>query len=134
MLTQYTPLTLPLIEEGQLMADLEAAFASLQAQLVAFREVYGDNARGAKATLALKIVLVSSTNKDDPHTFGVKSTLHTSAPNRPATITIAQGDVNPDTGQPALFVRLEGSTEDPPRQAHLPLVEGQPVTEPAAGE
>lgn len=122
---QFEPLTLGLVEQGDLLDESNRAFQDMHRQLCRFVEHYGERAKGAAAEMTITIKL--KCESVDDRVFGVEGTYKTKMPSRPARNTKAI-QVTEDDGTTMLMVRSSGSTPGDPNQLHLPIAEASPVT------
>lgn len=114
---RFVPLRLSLIEEGELLEAVDEALADMQHRLTEYTQQWGEQAKGAKASLKLEVTL-KVTNPTEAH-VEVAGRLATSLPKRPVRVTSAFAN-RTDEGAYALFVRDSGSTAGDPTQMHLP--------------
>ncbi|MCC7334413.1 MAG: hypothetical protein IT422_04935 [Pirellulaceae bacterium] len=127
--TQFVPLTGQLVDEGVFLQDLNMELADLQDRIVKYVEQFGDNALKAVAKLDIQVAL--KVENTDDKAFSVKTTIKTTMPKRPASVSMAMGGVD-DGGKMALFVRSSGSDEVHPRQMKLATRDGR-VIDPETG-
>ena len=121
----YKPLTLEMLEEGRLKADLDAKFREAQATLCAYMKKHGDRATKAKATVTLKLVLIATDPED--MLVSVRADLNSTTPTRPPTASAAFIDTA-DDGTRVLFARASGSDSHPdPRQGKLLTESGEAI-------
>jgi len=116
MAAKFVPLTLNLIEEGQFLADLDAALAEAQRKLIEFVELEGAKAKKAKSVLKIAIALTAADVENAAYTIATE--IKTTYPGRLNQVSLAVQEYTDDQ-QPALFVRASGSDEDSPRQGKL---------------
>lgn len=125
MARKYKPLELQLIDEGKFIQDCNDTLRENMAKLLEYKKKHGrDAAKGTKAVLNMKVTI--QFDGVDDGDFSVKGQLSQTLPSRPPTITKAIEDQEQD-GQPTLFVRNTGSTEDSPRQGILTTKSGEVV-------
>lgn len=124
--TQFVPLTGQLVDEGVFLQDLNLELADLQDRIVKYVEQFGDNALKAVAKLDIQVAL--KVENTDDKAFSVKTTIKTTMPKRPASVSMAMGGVD-DGGKMALFVRSSGSDEVHPRQLKLATRDGRVVNQ-----
>lgn len=124
--TQFVPLTGQLVDEGVFLQDLNMELADLQDRIVKYVEQFGDNALKAVAKLDIQVAL--KVENTDDKAFSVKTTIKTTMPKRPASVSMAMGGVD-DGGKMALFVRSSGSDEVHPRQLKLATRDGRVVNQ-----
>lgn len=129
--TKFVPLDPTLIDEGMFLEDLAAELTALQEALALFRKQYGDKAEKAVAKLTVEIALKVE-NCEDEGAYSVKTTMKTTQPKRPASVSIAIGGVD-DSGKQTLFVRRAGSDGNHPKQMKLATRNGR-VVDPETGE
>lgn len=129
-MANYRPLTLGLIEQGQLERDFNEEFLKVQQRLCAYVDAWGERAGKAKAEVTLKLTMVADRPED--FLFSVKGSITHKLPSRPARITSCFSDKGED-GQPCLFSRASGTTPGEVRQAVIFTDDGKPV-DPATGE
>lgn len=128
--TQFVPLTVDLIDEGEFQDDFNAELKSLQIALAKFRRQWGEKSKGAKAVLAVKITL--SVESHDDGAYAIKTSIESKIPKRPDTVSLAiEGQDQNDSL--ALFVRTSGSDRDDPRQSKLATRDGRTI-DPVTGE
>jgi len=125
----YAPLTVALIEEGNLEKDLQEEFAAQMREHVAFVKKYGEDADKSTSELVLKIKL----KYDGEDGFSVKSTVDHKCPGRLPHVTRARLDVTED-GEEVIVVRRAGSDHNEPRQAKLATVDGRAIVDGEAVE
>lgn len=126
MATQFVPLNAKLIDEGEFLIDLNLELRELQEAVVKFARAHGEKAKGAKAKLVAEIEL--KIEDADDNTFSIKTSMKSTAPKRPASVSIALSDTD-DDGTPALFVRKSGSDDDHPRQLKLATKDGRIINQ-----
>jgi len=117
MTTKFKDLDLELVNEGQTFTEFKEQFEALQHELVAYTRQWAEQAKGAKASINLKLTL----SIDDPKTltFGILPEVKvTGPPVSPPIKTFSMGGTR-QTGNLGLFVGVTGSHADPPQQAHL---------------
>jgi hypothetical protein len=124
MATKFVPLTLQGLDEGEFLDDADAEFAALQKRLVAFVRQYGDKADKAVAELNIKLTIKC----EDPQNnlCSVKSAFALKIPCRPASVSAAIMDSDPE-GDEGLFVQRSGSSAGNPRQQKLATRDGRCV-------
>jgi hypothetical protein len=125
MATKFKGLQFSLIDEGRFERECDEELQSLMKQLIQYKRKYGkDKAEGAKAVLTVKVSLQFD-GRDDAD-FSIKGTISKQTPARPPSLTVAvEGDEQ--DGEPTLFVRASGSTDDTPRQSVLSTKDGRVV-------
>lgn len=120
----YVPLRLDLIEQGRFTKDVDKALRRLQRQLCLYADEHGERADKAKGELTLKISLVCLNAREGQ--FAVKTDMTAKSPTRPTRATVTfQGE--DDNGQPCLFTRASGTTQEPPQQRVLCTEDGDLV-------
>lgn len=124
VMDNYTNLTFDLIEEGRLKGELEDELAKVMTALCRYRKKYGDEARGAKAQVVLKVTLKIEDPKDE--FYSVVSTLESKMPGRPQRATLAIEGTD-EKGRPILFSRKSGSSGDHPDQQRLCTDAGETI-------
>ena len=112
----FLPLEFKLIDEGGCLADTEKNLADLQEALISHCKEYGDKSEGAKAEMAMKIILTH----EGKGLFSIKHSHKTTLPAKPAVISLAMADED-QTGQKRFMVRQKGSTFADPHQGTLAL-------------
>lgn len=131
MPTQFVPLTLELIDEGTFLADVNEEVADVQDQMAKFRKQYGPKSAKAKGKLTIELEFsVEGDGEEDA--FAVKSSIKTSLPKKPASVSLAMGGETED-GKLALFVRTSGSDKTHPQQLKLATQDGKAI-DPDTGE
>jgi hypothetical protein len=118
------PLTLGLIAEGRFLQAANEDLLDMQAKLLEYTTVHGDEAKGAKARLIIEITLAVEAPKDEM--FSIRAVTKTALPSRPASVTLAVADETRD-GAPCLAVRRSGSDELTPRQGKLATADGRVI-------
>jgi hypothetical protein len=128
-MSQFKPLTLDLIEEGDFLKAVNEALLDVQRQLLEVVGRYGAQAcSGMKAGLTVSIGFKMEDMGD--RTFSIAGDIRKTVPTRPKVHTVGLSD-QLDDGRPALFVRATGSSIDDPRQGLLfPSEEPQPEAAP----
>ena len=121
---KFVPLTLSLIEEGELIADFNESFRDLQTALIDYAAKHGEEAAKAKATITLKVSIAVASVHDDQ--FAVSALLNVTMPRRPAKSSLALSATD-DDGVPTLFARASGTTKDEPRQHRLCTDDGRTI-------
>lgn len=124
----FVPLTLGLLEQGDLLDECNKEFQRLQRELCKFVDHYADRAKGAEATLTLKIKIKCESVEDG--VYGIDASYSTKLPARPSRNTKAI-QVTEENGVSMLCVRDTGSTPGDPSQLHLPLVPPVEATTPS---
>jgi hypothetical protein len=116
-MSQYKPLTLELIEEGDYLKAVNNALLELQRQMIVVKREYGAEAcKGMVGSLSAKIKIKLEDMGE--RTFSISGEITKSVPIRPKMTTVGLED-DQDSGVPALFVRSTGSSQDDPRQGVL---------------
>lgn len=123
---QFEPLTLDLIDEGTFVVQGNADLLRLQKDLLEYVEAWGEQAKGAKATLVLKVTL--RCDNPEHEVYSIKTDSELKLPRRPSTVSNAIADMTEDN-KPALFVRRSGSDAGDPRQKKLATHDGRVVNE-----
>ncbi|MEL6109854.1 MAG: hypothetical protein AAFU85_27915 [Planctomycetota bacterium] len=122
--TQFVPITLDLIDEGELKEQIEEGIAEAAKVLRAYRIKYGDDAKKAVASVKVKIGFCCV----DP-TQGLTAIVwdvDVARPKRPANLTSAM-DMYDAEGRPALLVKAGGSDDEDPRQMKFSTADGRDV-------
>jgi hypothetical protein len=116
--------TLALIDEGELLAEAEEQFASLQRRMAGYARLWRDAARGAKATLTLKLTV----KVEDPTEgmFSVRGETVARVPSRPAHVTSAISAAG-EGGEEVLMCRASGTANDNPCQRRLFTQDGRAI-------
>lgn len=122
--TQFVPLELNLIDEGEFLREANFNLAKLQESLRHFRREHGEKSVGAKGKLVMEVVLSCEKSGDD--VFGIKTQNKITLPTAPPSITVAIAGENQD-GTPCLFVRQTGSSFDSPKQGIMATHDGEIV-------
>ena len=121
---KFVPLTIDLVEEGELISDFNDSFRDLQTALIDYVAKHGENAEKAKAVITLKVTLGVASVHDDQ--FTVASSLNVTMPKRPTRASLALSAVD-DDGVPSLFARASGTTKEEPRQQRLCTEDGRAI-------
>ena len=121
---KYVPLTISLVDEGNFVENANADLARVQQAMVDFAKEHGELADGAKAKLTLEIEIKCQSAKDN--FFSIDSGTKITLPQRPHSVTTAQGDRD-EQGHASLWVRPTGSSEAPPTQAKLATARGEAI-------
>jgi hypothetical protein len=122
---KFVPLVFDGIEEGRFKTDVvDKAIAEVQAELIKYCKKHGEKAKGAKAGVVIKITLAKEDKGDG--IFSIKATAQQVRPCPPASVTMAMV-AETDVGDPALFTRASGSTNDSPVQGVLCTQDGRNV-------
>jgi hypothetical protein len=125
MARNYKPLALGLIDEGKFLKDVNDSISESVKKLLEYKKKYGKEAAiGSKAVINVKVTL--QFDGIDEGDFSIKGQIGVALPSRPATVSKAIEEMN-DAGEPTLFVRNTGSTEDSPRQGILTTKAGEVV-------
>lgn len=122
--TTFVPLTGELIDEGEFLGDLNLELAELQESIVKFCRLHGEKAKGAVACIDIKIAM--KVENPDDQAYSVKTSLKSTLPKRPASISLAMGGTD-DDGKQALFVRKSGSDDSNPKQMKLATRDGRTI-------
>lgn len=131
--SKFVPLTLELVDEGELVRDINAELADVQKRLIAFVKSHGDKALKSSAKLKIEIAIVCTNPNPRDQAFAIKSQLSTMFPKRPASVSLAMaGDTQDD--EPCLFVRQSGSDNTPPAQGKLATRDGREITDKGTAE
>lgn len=121
--SQFVPLTAGLIDEGQFIQDLDDELRDVQEAISKYRRVHSTKSKSAKAKLTIEIELgVEGDGEED--VFSVKTSMKTTLPKKPASVSIAMGGQD-DDGRMALFVRRAGSDDHHPKQLKLATQDGK---------
>lgn len=116
-MSQYKPLSLELIEEGDYLKAINAALLEAQKQLIEVKRTYGAEACAgmvAKITATVKLKVEDMGDR----TFSIAGEIGKSVPFRPKMLTVGIEDDTNGSG-PALYVRSSGSSHIDPRQGVL---------------
>lgn len=127
----FIPLTLGLVEQGDLLDECNKEFQRTQRRLCAFVDHFGEKAKGATAELTIKLKI--KCESVDDRVFGIEGTYQAKLPQRPARNTKAI-QITEDDGTAMLFVRDTGSTPGNPNQLHLPMEQEQKQADEATSE
>lgn len=128
---KFAPLALELIDEGRYLKDVNLGIDKIVQAMIQYKKDHGKTAAtGVKAELHCKLVLCFDGLDDSD--FSVKGTTAVKMPGPPARTTRAIENEEQD-GQPHLWVRASGGTNDSPRQAVIATHDGRTVN-PATGE
>ena len=113
------------IEEGRFLGNVNLDLEELQAKLIEHVRQYGREAtKGAKAKLQIEVSL--SFEGRDNTDYSIKATTKRVLPGRPASVTVGIADEK-ENGDPTLFVRQSGSTDDTPKQGVLATRDGRTI-------
>lgn len=120
MATQFAPVGLDTIEQGQFLRDSEEAFAKIQGDFI--RHV-GQHKKNASAALNLKINLSYDAEKKS---YAIITSVEAKMPKAPPSVTSAfvSEDMN---GQPCLFSQAAGTSDGDPKQLRLTDDQGEPI-------
>ena len=113
----YVPMSLELIDEGELLNELEHAVQQAGRSLAHFVDTRKDDAKGATCEVTLKLKLKCS----DPE-MGVIAASHqvvVKPPQSPSRTTLMLVSETQD-GKPGVLVKDGGSDEGDPRQLKFP--------------
>ncbi len=130
MLTQFSPLSVELIEEGRFLAAVNDDLRKAQASIVQHVKKYGPLAKKSKAVVKITVALICTDPENDG--YATKATTSLTVPGRPPSVSLAIGG-EMDDEQNVLFVRRSGSGKDSPRQRVLTTEDGREV-DPEMGE
>ena len=120
------PLELRLLNECTFDDEIKKEFAQLQNDFLTFVKKHRDNAKGKKAKFTIEVELKAEDPKHDY--YSISTSIKKALPQPPATATTGIGDVG-EEGQLSLFVRVEGSSYDTPRQQLIPGLKESTVDE-----
>lgn len=112
----FQPVTLELIEEGNLLQDLNAELDRVQRQLCHYVDKHGSKAEKASASVSLKVTLRCESIED--YRYSIKGEVGSKLPNRPPRLSLAM-QLEDEPGQPCLFARAPGTSETHPRQSTI---------------
>lgn len=121
------PLELGHVEQGKFLQAADQEFGDLQHRILQHLIRHGDRAAGAKASLEIKITLELSKHKNDTSAIGIKATMKTTLPSRPAAVTLGHVEINEDGGRHHVLVQPTGSSTDNPLQKTFATEDGRPT-------
>lgn len=114
---------LSLINQGRLLARFNQAVLKAQEQYTAHVKKWGSDAKGAKATITMKLTMVCTSGESGETEIRAKVTLV--PPDDPEMTSVAT--VDKERPEALLFVRPDGSSEDPPCQMVMATYDGRTV-------
>ena len=124
MAHHFAALTLDLIDEGRLAAQLEEKIREAQVAIIDHLDRYEGKAEKAKAKVGLEVEMVCVDPEE--RTFAVLGQVKIALPKPPQSATLALADRD-EEHLPVLLVRKSGSTHDNPRQGVLATKDGRTV-------
>lgn len=118
------PLDVNLIDEGKFIANVNSAIQKIQAELIKHVDTYKLEAKGAKTSAKIEILLVCT----DPKTgnYGCAVNISTSLPKMPASVSWLIGGET-QTGDKCLLCKKSGSDSDDPKQLKLCTDDGRKI-------
>lgn len=129
--TKFVPVELDLIDEGLFLKSINEELKAVMQQMIAFKKQHGsERSQGAKGILTIKVTVQFEGRDEDD--FSIKGVITKQTPARPASLSVALQGEEQD-GQPTLFVRQSGSSQDNPKQAKLCTKDGRTI-DPDTGE
>ena len=128
MTTTFHPVTLELIDEGQLLPSLQLDFDDLQDQFMRYCQEHGPKADKAVAVLTLKIKIgCQAGDRPKDNRYAIQAEIDKKMPKRPPTLTYALPAETQD-GKTALHCQATGTNGGNPAQK---LLNTLPENEPA---
>jgi len=121
------PLTLEMISEGELLADVNDELTAVEGQMVRFVERFGDNADKAKGKVMMLIVM--EYDAESPSEISVTGKISSVVPKRPGRT--CRGGI--DRVRKSVVCLPSGATGDDPGQARLCTSDGRAIN-PRTGE
>jgi hypothetical protein len=121
MATQFVPINLGLIKQGDFIDECEKAFRDAQVKLIKHVEQYG---RTAAAIVNAKISIKYDSEKES---YAIVTDVDEKLPKAPPKVTTAFVSEDPATGQACLFGKASGTENDNPRQQLLCTQDGKTV-------
>lgn len=127
MKSQFVPVELDNIEQGDFIREVKKAFAKLQQDFVAFVEEHQVSTK-ASLNVGVDIRFKKTSERSDKlaGNYGIVTKIVPNLPNKPSGVTTAYVAENND-GKRTLFTQSGGTTKDNPRQAHLQEPSGQTI-------
>lgn len=119
MATQFAPVELGTIKQGEFTDEFEQAFRRIQTGLIAHTTEYK---RTATAVLSAKITIKYDGEKE---AFAIVTDIDEKLPKKPSKVTTAFVSEDPVNGELCLFSQATGSNAGNPRQALLCDEKGQ---------
>ena len=121
MATQFAPVELATIKQGDFLQLSEDNFQQLQAEFIKYIE---ENKISADAELTMKVKLHYEKSKES---CSIITQIEKKLPKLPATVTSAFVGEKHHGGQKCLFAQAAGATEDNPRQTKLCTDSGEVI-------
>ena len=113
---EFVPLSLELINEGDLLRDFNQKIIDGSEELLAYRERHGDiSSEGKEITISLKVKIKLDNPQED--FYSIKGEIEMKVPNPPAKVSL--GLQRESGGVQKLMVQDSGSTKDDPKQMKL---------------
>ena len=125
MATQFAPVELGTIKQGEFVDECEKAFRRIQKGLIVHTEEFK---RSATAVLTSKITIKYDAEKE---AFAIVTDIDEKLPKKPSKVTTAFVSEDPASGEVCLFSQAAGTTKGNPRQSLLCTEKGEslsPVT------
>jgi hypothetical protein len=121
MATQFNPVELATIKQGEFIAACQEAFVEAQQRLLEHVDKHGQT---ATATVAMKVDIKYDADKES---YAILSDVQVKAPKKPSQVTTAFVSEDPATEKQCLFAPAGGSTADNPRQTIMHDGGGAPI-------
>jgi len=113
MATQFAPVELGTIKQGEFVDECEKAFRGVQKGLIAHVEQFK---KSATAVLSTKISIKYDSEKES---FAIVTDIEEKLPKKPSKVTTAFISEDPANGELCLFSQAAGTNGGNPRQALL---------------
>lgn len=121
MATQFAPVELATIKQGEFIKECEKSFRELNEKLIKYVSEYK---RSAQAVLDMKVTVKFDIEKD---AYAIVTDIDEKLPKAPSKVTTAFVSDDPESGKLCLFSQAAGTAKGDPRQQKLCAEDGRPV-------
>jgi len=127
MATQFAPVELGTIKQGEFIEECEKAFKRIQKSLISHINEFK---RNAQAVMNAKVTIKYDSEKE---AFAIVTEVDEKLPKKPSKVTTAFISEDPANGEPCLFSQAAGTNTGNPRQSLLCSDKGDKIDKETGG-